>query len=186
MNYRIIAALLLLSTAYLTPGTATADQNDPLLPSLFDALRLARSEAEAEPYVTEIWRRWSYVENHAASIRLLRGVAQMEAGDLSAAISEFDVLVEMAPEFAEGWNRRATVYYMVGNFARSVLDIQRTLALEPRHFGALSGLAMIYQEIGKDKAALPILEKVRDINPNAPSIDEQIKALREQIQGQRT
>ncbi len=146
--YAILTILTLAGVGL--PAAALADQKDPILPELFEALRTAKSEAEAEPYVMEIWRRWSYVGDYAASVRLLQGVAKMEAGDLNAAISEFDVLVDMVPDFAEGWNRRATVYFMIGDYARSVLDIQRTLALEPRHFGALSGLAMIYNEIGKE------------------------------------
>lgn len=176
---------LMLAGAVL-PGRAFADQKDPVLPELFAALKTAHSQSEAEPYVAEIWRRWSYVPDYEASVRMLRGLAHMQAGDLNAAISEFDVLVEMAPDFAEGWNRRATAYFYIGEFEKSVLDIQKTLALEPRHFGALSGLAMIYNELGKDEAALIVLKKVREINPNTPMIDENIKTLQEHIKGKQT
>lgn len=181
-----LPTVCLLLAGALVPGNAVADQKDPLLPQLFAALQKAHSEAEAEPVVSEIWRRWAYVSDYEASVRMLRGLALMQTGDLNAAISEFDVLVEMAPDFAEGWNRRATAYFYIGDFQRSVQDIQKTLTLEPRHFGALSGLAMIYSELGKDEAALAVLKKVREINPNTPQIDENIKTLQEHIKGKQT
>jgi tetratricopeptide (TPR) repeat protein len=88
------------------------------------------------------------------------------------------------PSFAEGWNKRATVYYLMGDFKASVGDIEHTLELEPRHFGALSGLGLIYMNMGKDQAALRAFRKTLEINPHLPAIRERADELAKKLKGE--
>jgi tetratricopeptide (TPR) repeat protein len=107
----------------------------------------------------------------------------MAAEQLPVALDYFNRLVTLAPDFAEAWNKRATVYYLMGDYRASVLDIERTLELEPRHFGALSGLGLIYDAIEEPAAALRSFEAAVAINPHLDSTRQRIDALRRQLQG---
>ncbi|MCE2392509.1 MAG: tetratricopeptide repeat protein [Proteobacteria bacterium] len=106
-----------------------------------------------------------------------RGIEAMGSGNHSEALEAFDSIVRAAPGFAEGWNKRATLYWLLGEHEASVRDIERTLALEPRHFGALSGLAMIRQEQGQVFDALDALERIARIHPHMPQLDEWMEDL---------
>ena len=110
----------------------------------------------------------------------------MSQARFPVALERFDRMVEQAPDFAEGWNKRATLHYLMGNFRASVLDIQRTLDLEPRHFGALSGLGLIYDAVDQPAAALRSFEAAFAINPHLRSIEQRIIELRRQLAGRPT
>jgi tetratricopeptide (TPR) repeat protein len=110
----------------------------------------------------------------------------MAEGRYPVALDRFDRLVEQVPDFAEGWNKRATVYYLMGNYPASVLDIRRTLELEPRHFGALSGLGLIYDALDDPAAALRSFEAAVAIDPHLETAQERIKELRRQVGGRPT
>lgn len=96
-----------------------------------------------------------------------------------------DDLTRLAPDFAEGWNKRATIYFMQGNYGDSIDDIARTLALEPRHFGALSGLGIILDRLGDSKGALEAYRRAVELHPNLPGAQEGIKKLTKEVEGQR-
>lgn len=113
-----------------------ADQTDPRLHSLFQQLHMASTAAESKGVELEIWGVWLQVPDDAAQSVLKTGIAAMSVGDLGGALKLFDEIVENAPAFAEGWNKRATVHYLMGDFQKSLTDIEETLILEPRHFGA--------------------------------------------------
>jgi tetratricopeptide (TPR) repeat protein len=110
----------------------------------------------------------------------------MAAEQLAVALDYFNRMVELAPDFAEAWNKRATVYYLMENYRASVLDIERTLELEPRHFGALSGLGMIYDAIDEPAAALRSFEAAVAINPHLDGPRQRIDLLRRQLRGSPT
>ena len=129
-------------TLALISGVSMADQNAPELDPLFDQLKEASDLAAAASVEREIWLRWLQSGDDDVNAQMARGMQAMERGDGRTALSAFDEVVERAPGFAEGWNKRATLHWLMGNLAASVEDIERTLALEPRHFGALSGLAI--------------------------------------------
>ncbi|SPH18647.1 hypothetical protein DEA8626_02187 [Defluviimonas aquaemixtae] len=114
---------------------------------------------------------------------LKRGREAMEAGNLQAAIEHFTALTDHAPHFAEGWNARATAYYLDGEFGPSIADIQRTLALNDHHFGALSGLGMMLEELGRDDDALEIYRAARAIHPHLPNVIEAIQRLERKTAG---
>ncbi|MGH6919458.1 MAG: tetratricopeptide repeat protein, partial [Geminicoccaceae bacterium] len=170
--------LLLCSLAVLLGGMgpAPADQQDLRLNHLFARLQATSSQAEAQAAQQQIWQIWIESDDSSASRLMQRGIQAMATRQHALALEYFDRLVERAPDFAEGWNKRATVYYLLQDYEASVLDIERTLELEPRHFGALSGLGMIYDAIGEPAAALRSYEAAVAINPHLGGTRQRIEA----------
>lgn len=162
-------------------GGAMADQNDPVLVRLFDALAASQSVDEAANYEREIWGRWLQSGNDAVDHDLARGMTALDQGDSRVAMAAFNAVIAAAPGFAEGWNKRATLHWLLGNHAESVADIDRTLALEARHFGALSGLSMIRESQLRPFEALEALEKVVVIHPQLPQLQLRIDRLTRQL-----
>ena len=131
----------------------------------------------------QILREWAKSGSPAFDLLLSRGERAMEEGDYQAAIEHLTALTDQAPDFAEGWNARATAYYLAGFYGPSIADIQRVLALEPRHFGALDGLGMILQEIGRKEEALKALRASLAIHPHQDSIEQAAEALTRELSG---
>ncbi len=165
---------------------ALADQSDGRLDSLFERLQETQDPTDAATLQQRIWQIWIEAEDAASSQLMRRGMTAMADGDHETALDAFDDLVERAPDFAEAWNKRATVYYLMGRLDESVNDIQQTLELEPRHFGALSGLALIYDAVENPGAAIRSLEAALEINPHLDGSRERIDQLREKVKGTRT
>jgi Flp pilus assembly protein TadD len=170
----------LITVLWLTAAPSTADQNNPALVALFERLATA-DEDEGRDLTRKIWAVWHESDDPVVSEMLVNGVALMQAGLLSYALEVFDELVEHAPSFAEGWNKRATVLYLLDRNDEAAADIGRTLELEPRHFGALSGLGLIRTESGDYAGALETFLKAREINPHLPGIEENIDRTRSLI-----
>ncbi len=126
-----------------------ASQNGSRLDELFSKLLTEKNPALIRSIESRIWRIWLEADDAATQGDLTRGMEAMNAGDARTALDAFKAVVEASPDFAEGWNKRATLYYLMGGHAASIADIERTLALEPRHFGALSGLALIHEAAGR-------------------------------------
>ncbi len=132
---------------------------------------------------TNILLQWSRSGSPALDLLLTRGRRAMEAGDLPAAIEHLTALTDQAPDFAEGWNARATAYYMAGLYGPSIVDIEHVLALEPRHFGAISGLGLILQEVGREPEAIRAFRESLAINPHQDGISDALKALEQKLSG---
>jgi tetratricopeptide (TPR) repeat protein len=183
-------AWVALASTLLTPsawtGPALADQNDSRLDGLFERLRQTADPADAAGLQQRIWQIWIESDDAASSQLMRRGMTAMAGGEHETALDAFDALVAQAPGFAEAWNKRATVYYLLGRLDESVSDIQHTLELEPRHFGALSGLALIYDAVDNPDAAIRSLEAALEINPHLEGSRERIRELRERQKGTRT
>jgi tetratricopeptide (TPR) repeat protein len=130
-----------------------------------------------EKVETEIQRLWSQSGSPAMDLLLRRGSEAMEAEDYDLAVAHFSALIDHAPGFAEGWNARATAFFYLEEFSLSLSDIEHTLALNPRHFGALEGLAAIFEQTGQTALALDAAEAAREINPNRPSLQDTVKRL---------
>ena len=113
------------------------------------------------------------------------GQQRMVPGGYERSLAIFNRIIAKAPDFAEGWNKRATVLYLLGDLEGSVRDIEATLALEPRHFGALAGLGLIYRAIEKPESALKAFEKVLEINPQSLGTHLQVKQLRKELKGRK-
>jgi tetratricopeptide (TPR) repeat protein len=171
--------IILLCLVLATSSPAQATQADPQLDQLFARLQATTDPSEGEALQQAIWQVWTATDDKAASRMMSIGIIAMGQDRLDDALSTFDALVEATPDFAEAWNKRATVHYLMGNFDESVADIERTLKLEPRHFGALSGLGLIYQEYEKWDAALRAYEAAIKVNPHMPSVRMNIEALKQ-------
>jgi tetratricopeptide (TPR) repeat protein len=165
---------------------AIADQDDPRLDGLFERLQTTSDPAEASGLEQRIWRLWLDADDAGLNRLMQQGIVALNDRRYAAALEAFDRMVEQAPEFAEGWNKRATVHFLMGNWQASVRDIQQTLALEPRHFGALFGLGMIYDTLKQPEAALRSFEATLALNPHSGSTRQRIEQLREQLRGRPT
>jgi len=157
---------------------AAADQDDPRLDDLFARLQATESPAEVERLTRRIWTLWRAHERAAVSQAMDQALAALAADRLARTEARLDRVVEMAPDYAEGWNQRATVRFLRGRFAESAADIRRVLELEPRHFGALEGLGLIYMEMGLPDAALSAFERALAVNPHLPGAHERSRMLR--------
>jgi tetratricopeptide (TPR) repeat protein len=109
------------------------------------------------------------------------GSHALAIGDLLTALTIFDAIVRNAPNFAEGWNKRATVHYLMGNLEASLADIDRTLELEPHHFGALAGLGLVNVKLERDEAALDAFERVLKVTPQSQSARQNIEFVKQRI-----
>ncbi len=176
---RIVAAVLPL---FLTCAAAAAEDTAKL-DGLFDRLKSAQA-AEAGRIETEIWIEWSKSGSPALDLLLQRGRDAMEMGDTAQAIAHFSAVIDHDPAFAEGWNGRATAYYQAGEFGPSLADIGRVLTLNPRHFGALVGLAAMLEESGNTEKALAAYRAAQDIHPHLDGVAEAIQRLEAQETGQ--
>lgn len=160
---RIIGSIVLVLVTSLAAITF-ASQTDGRLNVLFDRFKATDSEAEAAGITHQIWVIWGQSDSAVVDALMIEGVAAMSRRQYEEALAVFDKVVET--DFAEGWNKRATVYYLMGEYKASVRDVERTLTLEPRHFGALSGLGLIYLAVGDDLAALKAFEAALKVNPH--------------------
>jgi tetratricopeptide (TPR) repeat protein len=176
---RIVAAFVPL---FLTCAVAAAEDTAKL-DGLFDRLKSA-PEGEAGRIETEIWIEWSKSGSPALDLLLQRGRDALELGDTQAAIEHFTAIIDQAPDFAEGWNARATAFYQAGEFGPSIADIAQVLQRNPRHFGAMSGLGTILEESGKPEQALEVYKAALAIHPHLAGVADAIARLEAQELGQ--
>ena len=180
MRRRRILSLGLVSCIVVGTPVA-ADQNDPRLGSLMSALKTAPTMDAARPIEAQIWEIWAKSGNKAVDMLMTEGVARLDGGENDAALEVFDRVVRLAPSFAEGWNKRATTLYAMGRFEQSTQDIDKVLALEPRHFGALSGLGLCNIRLGKHREALAAFQRAAAVDPNLPGVQANIEALKKRL-----
>jgi tetratricopeptide (TPR) repeat protein len=176
-----------LGAAMALPGRwwrgLAASQTDPRLDELFARLADAGDPVEAAWLEQMIWAIWSEIDDPLSRDLLERGSVAMTNRQWSEARAALDALVERSPDFAEGWNKRATLFWVLDDYGRSVQDIQRTLALEPRHFGALSGLGLIFTATGQKEAAIRTFEAALEIHPFLAGARQHIERLRDEPEG---
>ncbi|WP_157727711.1 tetratricopeptide repeat protein [Stappia sp. ES.058] len=144
---------------------------------LFEALARAPSATAARPIVARIQRKWMRSGSATVDLLMLRAGTAMKAKDNGLALDLLDMVTRLAPDYAEGWNRRATVFYLKQDFGRSVADIERVLALEPRHWGAMSGLGIIMRRLDRDEDAMRLFEEVLKIHPASENARKAIEDL---------
>ena len=150
---------------------------------LFSALKVAPDEASAKHVEARIWAIWSATPSDTAALLMARARVAMDAQNLDVALKLLDAVIKLRPDYIEGWNRRATVYYLKNDYARSLDDTRQVLAREPRHFGALAGLGMIMEEYGDDKHALEAFRQALSVNPRLEKIPDLVKSLTEKVEG---
>ena len=150
---------------------------------LFGALKAAPDEASAKHVEARIWALWTQTPSDTTALLMLRAKAAMDAQQMDVALKLLDAVVKLRPDYVEGWNRRATLYYLKNDYTHSLQDIEQVLVREPRHFGALAGLGMIMQDLGDEKRALDAFRKALAINPHLEKVPELVKMLSEKVEG---
>jgi len=174
------ATLLLLALAAPPAGAA---QDDARLDPLFAKLKTDMADSEARAIERQIWQIWTEHRNPEIERFMRHGLSAMSEDDSQEALQAFNTVVKHDKNFAEGWNKRATIEFAMGDFEASVADIERTLALEPRHFGALSGLGQIYLALKKKEAALKAFRAALAIDPHLDGVRQKVEELQKEVGG---
>lgn len=146
---------------------------DLLLDALYDADLDVRAHAESA-----VWRLWSRSGDPDVDTLLVSGIEQMNEGHMGQAVETFTRVTERKPEFAEGWNKRATAYYLIGDYEQSLKDCDEVMQRNPQHFGALSGYGLIYVRLGDLERALGYFQRALEINPNLQGAQQTIDLIR--------
>ena len=159
--------IILLAVIIILPFQLYADQNDKRLNYLFDKLNVTEDQQEIEKLTNQIWKIWHEIDDPKMTTAFETGVQMMNLGFHSRAIDYFNKVIVEKPNFAEAWNKRATAHFMMGNFDLSMQDISQTLQLEPRHFGALDGMGLIFIHLNQPEKAIDVYDKMLEIFPNS-------------------
>jgi tetratricopeptide (TPR) repeat protein len=162
-----------------------AEQGDPSrnLNFLFEALKIAPDENTAKQIEQRIWALWFVSPSDTANLLMTRVRTAVEQKDLDLALVLLDKIVVIKPDYVEAWNRRATIYFMKNDYGKSLADIREVLKREPRHFGALSGLGFILQELGDDRRALEVFRRTLSLYPKIQRVPDVVKTLQEKVEG---
>jgi tetratricopeptide (TPR) repeat protein len=157
---------------------------DSMLVELYAHLAQSRDATQAAPIAKTIERLWTFTESPTIGVLMNRAGEAVAADRNELALKLLDAVVDLSPDYAEGWSRRAYVYYMLNDYDRAAGDLRRTLALEPNHFKALDGLARILRESGQKKSALMVYRQLLRIYPFMPGAKEAADALSVEVEGQ--
>jgi tetratricopeptide (TPR) repeat protein len=168
------------------PLPSTPQERAKLLANLYAYLATAESEQQSRSIAAAIEKLWLFADSDTIGVLMDRSARAVVEKKLDLATRLLDAVVDLAPDYAEGWNRRAYVHYLNGDIERMVGDLRRCLALEPNHYRALDGLAQVLRETGQKKAALKAYERLIEIHPTAAGAQEAVKDLTREVDGQRT
>jgi len=161
-----------------------SDQTSSKLDKLFAELKRERNEQAAERIAGKIWQEWFLSGSASVDLMMQWSQTAMDEQKFDVALDFIDQVVTLKPTYAEGWNRRATVHFMMQHYGKSMADIDRTLQLEPRHFGALSGMGQIMKSTGRKQLALDAYQRVLDIYPMMRSAQTEVATLSEELTGE--
>ena len=163
-------------------GSLAIAQDDAKLPELLE--RLADPTLENwESVENQVIDRWSRSGSRSADLLLQRGRDALEDDDFQAALEHFTALIDHAPDFAEGWNMRATAFFLIDEFGLAIEDIGQTLARNPEHFGALNGLGVILEQLGRNEAALAAYRAAFALNPHRENLPDAIERPEKAVEG---
>jgi tetratricopeptide (TPR) repeat protein len=182
----VSAALAQTPRAWPSPSTAPQSGRSGStfsLDTLFGALKIAPDEASAKAIEDRIWAIWMSSGSDTCNLLMSRVKDATDDKDYDLAIKLLDAIVTIKPDYVEAWNRRATLRYIKHEYGPALADLREVLAREPRHFGALSGLGAILQEIGDDKHALEAYRRALAIDPHLEHVGEVVKTLTEKVEG---
>lgn len=180
-----LAAGIAIAAAQPAPTPPSAEPPEPSrLEKLFADLKRERNEKAAERIANNIWAEW--MKSGSASIDLMMkwSTEATQKKTFDVALDFLDQVTLLEPGYAEGWNRRATVHFMMENYAKSMADIERTLRLEPRHFGALAGMGAILKATGRKELALHAFERVLEVYPMMRNAQSEVATLSDELSGQ--
>lgn len=174
-------SLSLLPSLMLLPGLVLADQTDSRLDQLFDTLQRTEDARLLQQAENSIWQIWFEHPSEEVENLMDIGVQRMNQQAYAEAMLIFSRIIEAFPDYAEAWNRRATLYYILGDYPASVEDIEKTLELEQRHFGALSGLGMVYLQQNELSKAKQAFEDLLRVHPHSPSANQNLKIVEDNL-----
>ena len=162
-----------------------AEHGDPTynLDTLFQALKIAPDDQSSKAIEERIWALWMLSGSDTCNLLMTRVKAAADGKAYDLAIKLLNAIIEIKPDYVEAWNQRATVYYLMNDYGHSLADLREVLAREPRHFGALSGLGLILQDIGDEKHALEAYRKALELDPHLEHIPDVVKELTEKVEG---
>jgi len=183
MRRFIIAVATALTLAACNAGSSAPTRADPELDALFAQLEQTEDAQQAAPIEQAIWARWADSGSPTVNILLERANAAESAGDAELAERFLDQASDLAPDYAETWNRRANLYYSTDDYPGAIAAIQETLKREPRHFGALAGLGLIYEELGQQRAALEAFRAALVIHPHYEVAIQGVRRLEPRVDG---
>jgi tetratricopeptide (TPR) repeat protein len=199
LRFPVLVLAVILAAPALTPARAQSPQDWLSPPSdlprlehghptynldtLFSALKIAPDEASSKAIEDRIWALWIASDSNTCNLLMSRVKSATDDKDFDLAIKLLDAVIALKPAYVEAWNRRATAYYLKQDYAHALADISEVLAREPRHFGALSGLGLMLQEIGDDKHALEAYRKALAIDPHLENIPDVVKTLIDKVEG---
>ena len=192
----ILAGLLAASATGTSPALAadaaqasvTSELTTPKqrIDTLFTELKRERDQDKAREISNRIRVEWQDSGSATTNLLMQWAAKAVETNKQAAALDILDQVIALSPSYVEGWNQRATLHYQMGNYRKSMSDINRVLAIEPRHFGALAGMAAILTSSGQDELALRAWEQFLDIYPADRKAQEQLGTLEEKLAGNRT
>ena len=169
----------------LTPSLPrTPAERDRTLSDLYALLATAEDEAGAKAVADGIERIWLHSGSPTVDLLFARAMQAIAEKNYDRALAMLDHTVEQAPDFTEGWSRRAFVHFQRKEVALALGDLRRTLALDPNHFKALDGLSQILRDIGENRAALEVLRRLYDVHPNWAGVPQAIEELSREVEGQ--
>lgn len=179
----LTAATLLfsVSASFADPGPDMFSESERL-----DDLFMRLQDADPEDWIEiegDIQFIWGHSGSDSMDMLLERGLQAMMDGEFPKAIEHLSALIDHAPDFAEGWNTRATAYYMMDEYGLSIEDLRQTLARNPRHFGALAGLGMIFEELDNPEGALQAYLAAQAVHPHLSNINEAVIRLSQELTG---
>ena len=155
-----------------------------LLSSLLGRLKQTKDAGNARVLEGAIWKVWLKSGSPTIDLLMQQVIRSMARSDYERTLKLLDYMVQLAPEFPEAWNKRATVFYLIGKYQASLDDIERVLELEPRHFGALSGMGLVLQRLGDKKGALNAFRQALSVHPYLPTAKQAVKTLKKEVEGQ--
>lgn len=169
-----------------TPPSSASVKPADTLDGLFSELKREPDEQQAKRISERIWAKWR--DSGSATVNLLMQWADKAVtdGKNGLALDLLDQAIVLRPDYVEGWNRRATLHFMMGNHGKSMADINRVLALEPRHFGAIAGMAAILSVSGNDALELRAWEQMLEIYPASRQAQQKVGELADKLEGSRT
>jgi tetratricopeptide (TPR) repeat protein len=181
-----IATAVLLFALAAPPLSAAPDTgNAARLEQLFQDLKNARTETDGLAIEEQIVAIWLDSGDAQINQQMSWAVAAMDANSWELALNYLNSIVVNKPDYVEGWNKRATLYFFIGRFDESLSDIAHTLALEPRHFGAIAGMGMIMEALGEQEKALEAYKRALAIDPQLTNIQLEIFLLEDKLKGKR-
>ncbi len=167
-----------------SPPTLRRGERFRNLDFLFGALKVAPDEASAKNIEDRIWAIWLTSGGDTCNLLMTRVKAAVDGEKYDLAIRLLNAIIEIKPNYVEAWNRRATVFFLKKDYANALADLAKVLTLEPRHFGALTGLGAIMQDLGDDKHALIAFRAALAIDPHLQGVPDKVKTLVVKVDGQ--